>query len=62
MQIIETTVFTRRVTKLLSDDEYRLLQHALVARPDSGAIIPGSAGIRKVRWKCKEVENAVVSE
>jgi hypothetical protein len=49
MRIIETTVFARRVTNLLSDDEYRLLQHALVARPDSGAIIPGSAGIRKVR-------------
>lgn len=35
---------------MLSDDEYRLLQIALVQRPDLGSIIPGGGGIRKVRW------------
>jgi len=38
------------VQALLSDDEYRQLQLALVLRPDSGAVIPGSGGLRKVRW------------
>jgi hypothetical protein len=50
MVIIETSVFTRRVTGLLSDDEYRELQATLVERPKTGAVIPGSGGIRKLRW------------
>jgi len=43
-------MFTRRVLKLLTDDDYRLLQHELVARPDVGNISRGSGGLRKVRW------------
>jgi len=50
MVIIETSIFTRRVTELLSDEDYRLLQATLLARPDAGPIIPGSAGLRKIRW------------
>jgi len=50
MLVVETPVFTRRVLKLLTDDDYRLLQHELVARPDVGNIIRGSGGLRKVRW------------
>ncbi len=50
MVIIETSVFTRQVQALLSDDEYQQLQVELVRRPEVGAIIPGSGGLRKVRW------------
>ena len=50
MVVIETIVFTRRVTELLPGDEYRLLQATLVDRPDAGPIIPGGAGLRKIRW------------
>ncbi len=50
MQFIETSIFTRQVTALLSDDEYSLLQIALAAHPDMGATIPHSGGLRKVRW------------
>ena len=50
MVIIETSAFTRRVTALLSDDEYRGLQATLVERPKAGPVIPGSRGIRKLRW------------
>ena len=46
-------MFTRRVLKLLTDDDYRLLQHELVARPDVGNIIRGSGGLRKVRWAAR---------
>lgn len=53
MLIVETSVFTRQVQRLLSDEEYRQLQAALVARPDWGAIIVGSGGIRKVRWAAR---------
>ena len=34
----------------MSDDEYRLLQAALLVDPESGAIIVGSGGLRKIRW------------
>jgi hypothetical protein len=38
------------VQALFFDEEYRQLQMALVLQPDLGAIIPGSGGLRKVRW------------
>ena len=50
MVIVETRVFTRRIDDLLSPEEYRLLQLALVARPDVGKVIPGTGGLRKLRW------------
>jgi mRNA-degrading endonuclease RelE of RelBE toxin-antitoxin system len=50
MILIETHIFTRKLKTLLSDDEYRKLQHKLVLRPDAGDIIPGSGGLRKLRW------------
>jgi hypothetical protein len=50
MEIIETSIFTRRVRELLRDEDYRLLQLHLAAQPDAGAIIKGSGGLRKVRW------------
>ena len=49
-QILETTVFTRQVQAVMSAEEYRLLQMALVLRPDTGAVIPRSGGLRKLRW------------
>ena len=53
MVIIETSVFTRQVQELLSDEEYRELQTALVNRPNAGSVIVGSGGLRKLRWATK---------
>jgi hypothetical protein len=50
MLIVETPVFTRRVLKLLSDDNYRFLQQTLVADPEAGDLIRHSGGLRKIRW------------
>jgi len=50
MQIVETSVFSRQVQSLLTDEEYRELQDLLVSRPDSGKVIQGSGGLRKLRW------------
>ena len=50
MLIIETPVFTRRVLEMLTDSEYRELQDFLAQYPDAGDIIPGSHGLRKLRW------------
>ena len=53
MVIIETSIFTKLITELMSDDEYKDLQDALVVRPDRGALIKHSGGLRKVRWALK---------
>jgi mRNA-degrading endonuclease RelE of RelBE toxin-antitoxin system len=53
MEIIETSIFTRQIQVLLSDEEYRQLQLALLSKPDLGPVIPGSGGLRKVRWSGK---------
>jgi hypothetical protein len=50
MVIIKTSVFTRQVQELLGEDDYRKLQTSLVNRPNMGSVIPGSGGLRKVRW------------
>ena len=48
---IETRLFTRLVQEYLDDDEYRELQKVLMENPETGNIIPGSGGLRKVRWR-----------
>lgn len=50
MVIIETRLFTKLIKELLSDDQYKKLQEALVNRPDMGDLIKDSGGLRKVRW------------
>ena len=50
MVIVETPIFTRRIQSILADDEYRILQAQLVQKPDTGKIVPGSGGLRKLRW------------
>ena len=51
MVIIETSTFTRQVIEILTDDEYRKLQGFVAAHPDAGDTIPGSHGLRKLRWR-----------
>lgn len=51
MLIVESTIFTRLITELMSDDEYAAFQEALVNRPDMGDLITGGGGLRKVRWR-----------
>jgi hypothetical protein len=51
MVIIETPIFTKTIQGLMSEDDYRQLQSALVIRPDMGDLIPGSGGLRKLRWR-----------
>lgn len=46
----KTSIFTRQITGLLSDDELNALQWALMADPESGDLIRGSGGLRKLRW------------
>jgi hypothetical protein len=50
MRFVETSVFTVQIVDAIDDDSYRQLQVALVLRPEQGALIKGSGGLRKIRW------------
>jgi hypothetical protein len=38
------------VVTYLSDDEYRALQEELARNPDASPVVPGSGGVREIRW------------
>ena len=50
MEFIEATLFTKYVYSYLMDDEYSGLQSYLLQFPESGKVVPGSGGVRKLRW------------
>ena len=53
MVFVETSLFSKLLGDYLSDDGYRQLQNHLIARPDAGAVIRASGGVRKVRWRAR---------
>jgi hypothetical protein len=48
---IESKIFERELPNYLNDDEYAQLQMYMMDHPDTGDIIPGSGGVRKLRWQ-----------
>jgi mRNA-degrading endonuclease RelE of RelBE toxin-antitoxin system len=50
MEFIETTIFTKLIYTYLTDDEYVGLQGFMLKYPEAGKIVPGSGGVRKLRW------------
>jgi hypothetical protein len=50
MEFIETSVFTKLITTILSDNDYSLLQDDIAKNPQTGDLIPGGGGIRKLRF------------
>jgi len=53
MQFIETSLFTRLIYNYLDEDEYLGLQVYLLRHPNSGKIVPGTGGVRKIRLAMK---------
>ncbi len=47
---VETKLFSRLVGEYMADDEYASMQQALVTNPKRGAVVPGTGGVRKLRW------------
>jgi len=46
-----TAAFEKQAGKLLSEEALAGLYAHLLVKPDAGDIIPGTGGIRKLRWK-----------
>lgn len=49
IEFIETSLFTRSIYQIATDDELRALQNDLIANPTKGDLIQGTGGLRKVR-------------
>jgi hypothetical protein len=48
--VVETPEFIRRTEKLLDEKEREALIGYLAANPTAGDLIPGTGGVRKLRW------------
>ena len=49
IEFIETTMFTRQIKQIATDEELRELQKTLIESPDKGDLIQKTGGLRKVR-------------
>jgi mRNA-degrading endonuclease RelE of RelBE toxin-antitoxin system len=50
---VESPLFTKQVHDYLTDEEYNVFQAFLATNPDTGAVVRGSGGVRKIRWSRK---------
>lgn len=50
MTVAETSVFRRKASELLDQEEHDALIDFLADNPEAGELIRGSGGVRKVRW------------
>ena len=50
LTIAESSLFSRLVSDYLSEEEYEDLKLFLALNPESGDVISGSGGLRKLRW------------
>jgi len=53
LEFIEAPIFSKIIHKYLDDDEYATLQWEMALHPETGDLIPSSAGLRKLRWSSK---------
>jgi hypothetical protein len=53
MVFVELTPFVAFRDEHWSDEDLRKLQEFLLATPDAGDVIPGSFGLRKLRWSVR---------
>jgi hypothetical protein len=51
MEFVEAPAFTKFVRNYLEDDDYSALQRYLEQNPQAGDLIPGTGGLRKLRWR-----------
>ena len=50
-EFIESAAFEKFLAYYLDDDEYCELQQFLMRHPEAGRVVPGSGGVRKLRWR-----------
>jgi mRNA-degrading endonuclease RelE of RelBE toxin-antitoxin system len=53
MEYVESPLFSKFLSSYFTDDEYANFQWNLALHPKKGDVIPGSGGLRKIRWLAK---------
>ena len=48
--VVESAIFAKKARELLSEDSLEELAEYRARNPDASAVIPGSGGLRKLRW------------
>lgn len=48
---IESSSFARTRPLYLDEDEFSELQQFMMQNPEAGEVVPGSGGVRKLRWR-----------
>lgn len=51
ISVVETPEFLSATRKLMSDEERTLLVDYLAYNPTAGDLVPGTSGVRKLRWR-----------
>lgn len=51
IEFIETSIFTKQIKALATDDELRALQTELIAQPEKGDLIQGTGACEKFAWQ-----------
>ena len=52
-RVIRTTAFDRHARRVLATGEVEKLEAHIAAFPESGDLVPGTGGLRKLRWASK---------
>lgn len=60
ISVVETPEFLSASRKLMTDEERALLVEYLAYNPTSGDLIPGTGGVRKLRWGLEGEASAAV--
>ena len=56
--VLQLPKFKAEATDLIGTDGIEALAVYLIDRPDAGDVIPGSGGVRKLRWAAKGIREA----
>lgn len=50
LTFIQTKLFARLFDELFGEEDLVALEQYLLANPEAGPVVPGSGGVRKMRW------------
>ncbi|MFI5021399.1 MAG: addiction module toxin RelE [Alphaproteobacteria bacterium] len=51
VSVCETTLFQRTAADIMAPNDIEELINHLACNPEAGDVIPGTGGIRKIRWR-----------
>src|SRR5471030_2612567 len=51
LTFVEQPLFTKAITELIEDNDYRLFQNKIAKAPERWPVVQGSGGLRKARMR-----------